>query len=148
MPVRLEVLRLSHASALPMPGYATAGAAGFDLPAAIDKPMTLEPGDRALVPTGLCVAVPEGYEGQVRGRSGLALRRGLGLANGVGTIDCDYRGEIKVILVNWSREPQTIEPGARIAQFVLAPVARAELIDVPELSGTVRGAGGFGHTGT
>jgi dUTP pyrophosphatase len=101
-----------------------------------------------LVPTGLCVAVPEGYEGQVRGRSGLALRRGLGLANGVGTIDCDYRGEIKVILVNWSHEPQTIEPGARIAQFVLAPVARAELIDVPELSGTIRGAGGFGHTGT
>ena len=148
LPVQVEVQRLPHAAGLPMPQYATVGSAGFDLSAAIGEPLILAPGDRALVPTGLCLAIPAGYEGQVRGRSGLALRCGLGLPNGVGTIDSDYRGEIKVIVINWSRESQTILPGARIAQLVVAPVAMAELAVVAELSPTPRGDGGFGHTGT
>lgn len=131
-----------------MPAYATEGAAGMDLVAAVSEPLTLMPGERALVPTGIQVAIPEGYEGQVRPRSGLALRRGLGMVNSPGTIDSDYRGEIGIVLINWSAEPQEIHRGDRIAQLVLAPVARATVVEVTALDCTARGSGGFGSTGT
>ena len=125
-------------------------AAGMDLCAALDAPLLLAPGDRAAVPTGLALAIPPGWEGQVRPRSGLALHAGVTVLNAPGTIDADYRGELKVLLVNLSGRGQTIEPGARIAQLVVAPVARAEVIEVAELDElgpTARGAGGFGSTG-
>jgi dUTP pyrophosphatase len=143
----VRVHRLPHALDLPMPAYATGGASGIDLCAAIGDPVELAPGQRVLVPTGLRVAIPEGFEGQVRARSGLALKRGLGMVNAPGTIDSDYRGEIGVILINWSAERQTIRRGERVAQLVFAPVARAEMLDEPCLDETDRGAGGFGHTG-
>jgi len=131
-----------------LPKYASAGAAGMDLSAALREPVTLQPGERVMIPTGIRVAIPSGYEGQVRGRSGNAIKRGLGLVNAPGTIDSDYRGEIQVVLINWSDEPQTIRGGERIAQLIIAPVVRAELCCVDELNHTDRGIGGFGHTGT
>lgn len=146
-PVRIEVRRLPHAAGLPRPSYATEGAAGLDLVAASEADVTLAPGERAAIPTGLCIAIPPGYEGQVRARSGLALRRGLGMVNAPGTIDSDYRGEVMVLLINWSAEPQTVRRGERIAQLVIAPVARAELVECEALDATERGEGGFGHTG-
>ncbi|MHB8418074.1 MAG: dUTP diphosphatase [Myxococcales bacterium] len=130
---------------LPLPAYQTAGAAGADLRSDVDA--TLGPGERLAVPTGLALEIPEGYEGQVRARSGLALRSGIGLPNGLGTIDSDYRGELAVLLINWGREPVPIRRGDRIAQLVIAPVVRAELVLVDELEDSARGAGGFGHTG-
>jgi dUTP pyrophosphatase len=148
MPVPIRVRRLPHADGLPLPGYATAGAAGMDLLAAIDAPITLPPGGRALIPTGLTVALQPGYELQVRPRSGLALRHGITLPNTPGTIDEDYRGEIGVILLNTGFEPFTVERGSRIAQAVLAPVVRAEWQEVDTLDITPRNAGGFGSTGT
>lgn len=132
---------------LPAPSRATSGAAGFDLRAAVDSPMRLDAGERALVPTGISIAIPAGFEGQVRPRSGLAIRHGLGLLNSPGTIDSDYRGEIQVILINHGREPVTIERGERIAQLVIAPVADCELSPVDELDSTERGEGGFGSSG-
>lgn len=137
----------SGASALPLPAYATAGAAGLDLTADLAEPLTLAPGARALVPTGVAVAVPEGFEAQVRMRSGLALRHGLALPNAPGTIDADYRGEIGVLIVNLGQEPVTLKRGERIAQLVVAPVAKAVLVEVNELPETPRGGGGFGSTG-
>lgn len=145
--VPLLVRRLPHGADLPLPSYATGGAAGMDLRAAVDEPLTIPPGGRALVPTGLTIAIPEGYEGQVRGRSGLAARHGVGLPNAPGTIDSDYRGEVGVILANWGSEPFTVRRGERIAQLVVAPVVRAELSEVDELPDSARGEGGFGHTG-
>jgi dUTP pyrophosphatase len=130
------------------PLYASDGAAGADLRAALDAPLTIPPGGRALVPTGLVLEIPEGFEGQVRARSGLALRKGLALANGVGTIDADYRGEVGVALVNLGAEPVTIARGERIAQLVVAPVARASFAAVVDLAASARGAGGFGSTGS
>lgn len=130
------------------PDYASDLAAGADLRAALDAPVTLAPGARAVVPTGLTLEIPPGFEAQVRARSGLALKKGLALANGVGTIDADYRGEVGVILVNLGSEPVTLVRGERIAQLVVAPVVRALFEHVPELNGTVRGTGGFGSTGT
>jgi len=130
------------------PSYATPGAAGADLRAAVDEPLVLGPGERALVPTGLFLEIPQGYEGQVRARSGLALRHGLALANGVGTIDSDYRGEVGVIVVNLGQEAVTIERGDRIAQLVVARVERALFAPVEGLAASERGAGGFGSTGT
>lgn len=130
-----------------LPKYMTAGAAGMDLCAALESPVRLEPGARMLVPTGIAMAVPPGYEGQVRPRSGLALRKGLGMVNAPGTIDADYRGEIGVILINLGQETVTIESGDRIAQMVIAPVQRARLVSVENLDETERGEGGFGHTG-
>ncbi len=130
-----------------LPRYMTAGAAGMDLYACPDAPLVLAPGERALVPTGLAMEIPDGYEGQVRPRSGLALRLGLGMVNAPGTIDADYRGEVGVLLINLGRETVTIHPGERIAQLVIAPVVRARLLEVDELVPTERGAGGFGHTG-
>jgi dUTP pyrophosphatase len=130
---------------LDLPRYETAGSAGLDLRA--DEPVALAPGERRLVPTGLAVEIPLGFEGQVRPRSGLALRLGVGMVNAPGTIDSDYRGEVGVILVNHGREPVAFARGERIAQLVIAPVARAELVLVDELGGSDRGGGGFGSTG-
>ena len=135
-----------HPRARP-PARATAGASGFDLAACLDEALTLEPGRVALIPTGLALAVPRGMEGQVRARSGLALRHGIAVLNGPGTIDSDYRGEVMVLLVNWGSEPFVVAPGDRVGQLVIAPVVVAELEEADELDDTTRGHGGFGHTG-
>ena len=142
-------MRLSHSEGLPLPAYETAQAAGMDLRAAVPEgaPVTLAPGGRAAIPTGLAIGLPEGYEAQVRPRSGLALKFGLSMVNAPGTIDADYRGEIKVLLINHGSEPFTVNRGERIAQLVVAPVTRAALCEVASLDATERGAGGFGHTG-
>ncbi len=141
--------RLPHNPELPLPAYATPGAAGLDLCAAVhaDNPIILEPGARALIPTGLAMALPPGYEAQVRPRSGLALKHGVTVLNSPGTIDCDYRGEVGVVLVNTGNEPFTIARGERIAQIVIAAVTQAHPVEVTDLPGTDRGAGGFGSTG-
>ena len=131
-----------------LPQYETEGSAGMDIRAYIDEPAVIEPGCRALVPTGLFMEIPPGYEVQIRARSGLAVKHGIGLTNGVGTIDSDYRGEIMVALHNHSYAVQTIESGERIAQLVIAPYISAEFIEVDSLSDTDRGQGGFGSTGT
>ncbi len=146
--VGIKVRRLSHGLDLPLPAYATSGAAGMDLQAAISAPLRLEPGQRGLVPTGLSIALPAGYELQVRPRSGLALKHGIVLPNAPGTIDEDYRGEIGVIVMNAGQEAFVIEPGMRIAQAIVAPVVRATWIECDDLDETERGAGGFGSTGT
>lgn len=144
----IEVVRLPHAEGLPLPAYATEGAAGMDLLAAVMSPVTIPPGGRMLVPTGLRIALPAGYEMQVRPRSGLALKNGIVLPNSPGTIDEDYRGEVGVILLNAGDAPFTVERGMRIAQAVIAPVSRAAWREVAELPATARGAGGFGSTGS
>jgi dUTP pyrophosphatase len=144
----LRIRRLPHAHDLHLPAYETAGAAGLDLRAALPEgPLRLEPGERLLVPTGLVLELPVGTEGQVRPRSGLALRHGVTLLNTPGTIDADYRGELKVILINHGQRAFTVEHGDRIAQLVVAAVLQAEIVEVAELSETTRGAGGFGSTG-
>ena len=145
-PVRIK--RLPHAQDLPLPAYETAGAAGLDLRAALpERTLELAPGARSLVPTGLVLALPPGSEGQVRPRSGLALRHGVTVLNAPGTIDADYRGEVQVLLVNLGQETFTIRHGDRIAQLVVAPVARATLVELDALDDTARGEGGFGSTG-
>lgn len=143
----VHIQRLEHAAGLPFPHYQTDHAAGVDLYAALDGERVLAPGTWTLVPTGIAVAIPEGYEGQVRPRSGLALRHGIGMLNGPGTIDADYRGEIGIILFNFSDKPFIIRRGDRIAQMVFAKVLRARFDEVETLSQTRRGTGGFGHTG-
>lgn len=144
----LRIRRLPHAHDLPLPAYETAGAAGLDLRAALPEgSLRLEPGERLLVPTGLVLELPVGTEGQVRPRSGLALRHGVTLLNTPGTVDADYRGEVKVILINHGQQAFTVEHGDRIAQLVVAAVLQAEIVEVAELSETRRGAGGFGSTG-
>lgn len=144
----IHVTRLPHGEGLPLPSYATDGAAGMDLLAAVAAPLVIPPGGRALVPTGLRIALPAGHELQVRPRSGLALKHGIMLPNSPGTIDEDYRGELQVIVLNGGAEPFIVERGMRIAQAVLAPVTRAAWAEVAELPETVRGQGGFGSTGT
>lgn len=144
----IDVVRLSHAEGLALPSYATEGAAGMDLLAAVMSPMVIPPGARMLVPTGLRIAIPTGYELQVRPRSGLALKNGIVLPNSPGTIDEDYRGELGVIVMNCGDAPFTVERGMRIAQAVIAPVVRAAWREVVELPNTARGTGGFGSTGT
>ena len=144
----IAVTRLPHGEGLPLPAYATEGAAGMDLLAAVTSPLVILPGGRALVPTGLRIALPAGHELQVRPRSGLALKHGIILPNSPGTIDEDYRGELQVIVMNAGTEPFTVERGMRIAQAVLAPVLRARWAEMPELPDTTRGLGGFGSTGT
>ncbi|KAB2941559.1 MAG: dUTP diphosphatase [Hyphomicrobium sp.] len=146
---RVRVVRLPHGSGLPLPAYQTEGAAGLDLFAALDarSPMTLAPGARALVPTGLIIELPPGYEAQVRPRSGLALNYGVTVLNSPGTIDCDYRGEVRVVLANLGQAPFEVRRGERIAQLVVSPVTHAQLVEVEEISATARGAGGFGSTG-
>ncbi len=147
MTLSLRLRRLPHGQDLPLPAYQSAAAAGMDLLAANDDPLVLQPGGRALVPTGIAIALPEGTEAQVRPRSGLAAKHGVTVLNTPGTIDADYRGEIKVILINLGDAPFTVERGSRIAQIVVAPVARADLVEVADLDDTARGAGGFGSTG-
>lgn len=143
----VEILPLHNAAGLPLPHYQTEHAAGVDLYAAVERELVIAPGRWALVPTGIAVAIPEGYEGQVRPRSGLALKHGIGMLNGPGTIDADYRGEIGIILFNFSERPFPVNRGDRIAQLVFARVARADLRKAEALGETGRGAGGFGHTG-
>ena len=144
---RVTVKRLKAGSDNPLPSYMTSHAAGMDLYAELADDLVILPGARALVPTGIAIALPEGYEAQIRPRSGLALRHGIALVNSPGTIDPDYRGEIGVIVINHGADPFTIKRGERIAQMVFAPFARATLLEVAELEGTQRGDGGFGHTG-
>jgi len=148
MTVAIRIRRLPHAEGLPLPDYATSGAAGADLCAAVENELTLAPGGREAVPTGLVLEIPEGYEGQVRPRSGLALKFGLTVVNAPGTIDSDYRGELKVLLVNLGTRASTISRGERIAQLVIAPVTRARFSEATELQPSERGDGGFGSTGT
>jgi len=145
-PVRIEVVRVGAIEA-PLPRYQTAGAAGMDLHAAIAEDVILAPLGRFLFPTGLAMAIPQGYEGQVRPRSGLAASQGVTVINAPGTIDSDYRGELRVALVNVSQDPVTIVPLQRIAQLVIAPVTRGDIVVVEELPKTARGAGGYGSTG-
>lgn len=140
-------MNIINRSPYPLPKYETEGSAGMDLKAHLDTPVTLAPLERALVPTGLYISLPPGFEAQIRPRSGLAAKRGLTMLNSPGTIDSDYRGEIKCIVVNLSNEPQTIEPGERIAQMVVARHERVEWALVEDLDSTARGAGGFGSTG-
>ncbi len=147
--ITVEIQRLPHAEGLALPAYQSAHAAGLDLLAAVseDKPLTMQPGQRALVPTGLMIAVPPGFEAQVRPRSGLALKHGVTVLNSPGTVDADYRGEVSVLLINHGNEPFTIRRGERIAQLVIAAVTQANLVAVASLSPTDRGSGGFGSTG-
>lgn len=130
-----------------VPTYATDGSSGADLRAYISEPITLKPGERRLVPTGIFVEIPRGIEAQIRARSGLAIKHGIGLVNGVGTVDSDYRGEWNIPLINWGSEPYTIQNGDRIAQVIFSRYEKADFTPVTELSQTRRGAGGFGHTG-
>ena len=145
----LNLIRLANGEGLDLPAYESKGAAGMDLRAAVDEaaPLTLLPGKRALVPTGFIFEIPEGFEGQVRPRSGLAFKNGITCLNSPGTVDSDYRGEVKVLLVNLGEEPFVISRGMRIAQMVIAPVTQARVAEITEASETMRGAGGFGSTG-
>ncbi len=146
--IQVEIRKLSPSAAVP--GYQSAGAAGMDLAACLpDQPggLVMGPGDIAVVPTGLAIAIPEGFEAQIRPRSGLSTKYGVSVPNSPGTIDSDYRGELKVALINLGKEPFTVTHGMRIAQMVIAPVVRAEIIEVKQLGETVRGEGGFGSTG-
>jgi dUTP pyrophosphatase len=144
LPLRVQKIGLVD---VPLPAYQSAQAAGLDLCAALSEPKCIEPGARALIPTGLALAIPDGYEGQVRPRSGLALKHGIGIVNSPGTIDADYRGMVQVLLVNLGQEPYVVEPMSRIAQLVICPVMQAELVLVSSLDETGRGAGGYGSTG-
>ena len=148
MSVAVQIKRLPHGHDLPLPDYATPQSAGLDLLAAVDAPRTLEPGERCIVPTGIAIALPEGYEAQIRPRSGLAIKNGITGLNSPGTIDADYRGEIGVILINHGTEPFQIDRGMRIAQMVIAAHETARWQEVESLNETIRGAGGFGSTGT
>lgn len=148
MDIPLRIRRADAAADLPLPAYQSDHAAGLDLHAAVPEPVRIEPGEIRLIPTGLFVEIPPGFEGQVRARSGLALRLGLMLPNAPGTIDADYRGELQVIVGNCSRSPFEITRGMRFAQLVIAPVQRVRVVEVGELTASGRGAGGFGHTGT
>jgi dUTP pyrophosphatase len=145
--IRVRIARRPGAEDLPLPTRATAGSSGYDVYAAVEVEAVLRPGERALIPTGVSIAVPEGYEAQVRPRSGLALEHGIVLPNAPGTVDSDYRGELRVIVCNTGEKPFGIRRGDRIAQLVIAPVVRAEWEEVADLDDTTRGGGGFGHSG-
>ncbi|MDJ0841711.1 MAG: dUTP diphosphatase [Acidobacteriota bacterium] len=146
--MQIPIVTLPHFEGLPLPAYETSGSVGMDLRAALTEPLVLQPGQRRAAPTGIRIAIPVGFEGQVRPRSGLSLKLGIGVVNSPGTIDADYRGEILVPLINFATEEVTIERGMRIAQLIIAPVRRASWQKVDELPDTQRGAGGFGHTGS
>ncbi len=146
--IQIKFRRLRGNGDLPLPRYETEEAAGMDLRAAVEFPVTLKPGEIKLIPTGLSVSIPPGYEAQVRPRSGLALKHGIGLVNSPGTIDSDYRGEIGVIIINWGKEPFVVRRGDRIAQMIISKVYQAEILHVDFLDETNRGPGGFGHSGT
>ncbi len=143
----VKVKRLPHGEGIELPSYATEHSAGLDLRAAVEEPVVLKPMERAVIPTGFVFEIPEGYEGQVRPRSGLALKKGVTVLNSPGTVDADYRGEVKVILINLGQEEVVINRGERIAQMVIAPVSKVRLVEVEEVSQTFRGEGGFGSTG-
>ncbi len=145
MKIYFKRLRANHPVSVPQ--YMTSGAAGMDLFASLEKEVTLGPGERKLIPTGICVAIPEGFEGQIRPRSGLAVRKGIGIVNAPGTIDSDYRGEIGILLINLGKEPFIVHNGERIAQIVISQVFRATLEELEDLPATPRQGGGFGHTG-
>jgi dUTP pyrophosphatase len=145
--VKIKIKRFKKGRSVCLPQYMTESSSGVDLFASLADEVTLEPGDRRMIPTGISVAIPEGFEGQVRPRSGLAIRNGIGLVNGPGTIDADYRGEIGVLLINFGRESVTIRDGDRIAQMIISRVFRAVWEEVEDLPPTVRQEGGFGHTG-
>lgn len=146
-PVTIAIHRLKHGDGLPLPSYQTAASSGADIRAAVQKDVVLQPGDRALIPTGFCVALPPGYEIQVRPRSGLALKYGLTLLNSPGTIDADYRGELGILMINLGKEPYHVKRGERIAQLILSRTEAMLFSEVPELPESLRGKGGFGHTG-
>jgi dUTP pyrophosphatase len=143
----IKVKRLDNNLDLPLPSYYSDGSSGLDLCAAVEKELILKAGEIQLIPTGLSISLPRGYEAQIRPRSGLALRHGLGLVNSPGTIDADYRGEIGLIVINWGKEPFTIRRGDRIAQMVIGKVYRAQVEEADEIDPTARGEGGFGHSG-
>ncbi len=145
--IEIKVKRLPGNEDIPLPRYETQGSSGMDLRAAIREDVIIEPGKIALIPTGIMVSIPDGYEGQIRPRSGLALKYGIGLVNSPGTIDSDYRGEIRIIMINWGDRPYRIRRGDRIAQMVIGKVYRAKLMECKELDMTQRGEGGFGHSG-
>ena len=146
-PITVRIKRLPHSGGVPLPTRMTEHAAGYDLSAAVAEAVVLEPGDIKLIPCGFAMAVPHGYEAQVRPRSGLSSKHGVTMVNAPGTIDSDYRGEVHVPLINLGRSPFTVERGMRIAQMLILPVPRSELVEVDELDETARGRGGFGHTG-
>ncbi|SVA26491.1 uncharacterized protein METZ01_LOCUS79345 [marine metagenome] len=146
--INLRIQLLPHAMGLDLPEYQTPGSSGIDLRAAVEEPIIIGSGERVMIPTGLKMEIPAGYEGQVRTRSGLAATRGLVVLNSPGTLDADYRGEVKVILMNLGSEPLTINRGERVAQLVIAPVARVVISEVEDVDETIRGLGGFGSTGT
>jgi dUTP pyrophosphatase len=145
--VTLRLKRLDGNEDVALPSYETDGASGLDLRAAVDRELTLHPGEIRLVPTGVAISLPTGYEAQIRPRSGLALKHGVGMVNSPGTIDSDYRGEIGLVLINWSKAPFVIKRGDRIAQMVVTRVSRAEVLEVDRLETTARGESGFGHSG-
>jgi dUTP pyrophosphatase len=145
--MKIYFKRVKKDDSIPMPQYMTPGASGMDLFASLEKEVTLGPGERRLIPTGIAVAIPEGFEGQIRPRSGLAVQKGIGVVNGPGTVDSDYRGEIGVLLINFGKEPFTIRNGERIAQMVISQVFRVTLEEADDLPATQRQGGGFGHTG-
>jgi len=145
--LKMQVRREPGCEDLPLPAYATEGAVGMDLHAAVMEPVELQPGERRMIPTGLRIGIPEGYEAQIRARSGLALRHGIAMANGVGTLDPDFRGPVQILVINLGGKPFTIRRGERIAQLVVLPVLRVEWKEVEDLPETPRGEGGFGHTG-
>ncbi len=145
--VKIYIKRLKKDHSIPLPQYMTEGSSGMDLFASLEEEVTLQAGERKLIPTGISVAIPEGFEGQIRPRSGLAVQKGVGLVNGPGTIDSDYRGEVGVLLINFGKDPVTVRNGERIAQMVISQVFRSTLIEVDDLPPTRRQEGGFGHTG-
>lgn len=145
--ISFKIKRLKNNHELPLPGYETEGSSGMDIRAAVEGPVLLNPGEIKLIPTGFALSIPQGYEAQVRPRSGLALRHGIGMVNSPGTIDADYRGEVSVVLINWGPAPFTINRGDRIAQMIISKVYKADVIDVDTLDSTPRGDGGFGHSG-
>lgn len=145
--MNISIKRLPHAGYLPLPAYETPSSAGMDIRAALTEPLVIHPGQRVLIPTGLQMALPHGFEAQIRPRSGLAIKNGITMLNSPGTIDADYRGEVKVIAINHGSEPFTVSHGDRIAQMVIAPIVQAQIVEVSDLDETQRGSGGFGSTG-
>lgn len=145
--IRIYIKRLRKDRSIPLPQYMTEGSSGMDLYASLEEEVTLQAGERRLIPTGISVAIPEGFEGQIRPRSGLAIQKGIGLVNAPGTIDSDYRGEVGVLLINFGKDPVTVRNGERIAQMVISRVFRSILVEVDDLPATHRQEGGFGHTG-
>ncbi|HOP46474.1 MAG TPA: dUTP diphosphatase [Desulfobacteraceae bacterium] len=145
--IEVNITRLKKGTGLPLPHYESEGSSGMDIRADLEGPVFLNPGEIKLIPTGLALSIPNGYEAQVRPRSGLALKHGIGMVNSPGTIDSDYRGEIGIVMINWGTKPFTINNGDRIAQIVFTRVIRANIVEVEDLDKTPRGEGGFGHTG-